>query len=166
MPTATRYSLASVVWEGRGWEANAASFSTTADTALLRVQRDAIELNDTKFGCGVGLCGGCTVHHGGDAGRACLRQISDVGNSDPLRLVCAPIGPHFRRQSKSCGMFSSVEKRRSYSSRTLQCRLCSRRNCGLFGLDRKSIGLNIVEANHMPVVEACKVNAVRLVINA
>ena len=50
-----------------------------ADTPLLWVLRDTIGLVGTKFGCGAGLCGACTVHLDGKAVRACQTQISTVG---------------------------------------------------------------------------------------
>jgi isoquinoline 1-oxidoreductase alpha subunit len=50
-----------------------------ADTPLLWVLRDTIGLVGTKFGCGMGLCGACTVHLDGVAVRGCQTQISTVG---------------------------------------------------------------------------------------
>jgi len=47
---------------------------------LLWVLRDTLNLKGTKFGCGVGACGACTVNIGNDARRACQTQISAVGN--------------------------------------------------------------------------------------
>ena len=51
-----------------------------ADMPLLWVLRDTLNLKGTKFGCGVGACGACTVNIGNDARRACQTQISAVGN--------------------------------------------------------------------------------------
>jgi isoquinoline 1-oxidoreductase alpha subunit len=45
---------------------------------LLWVIRDVVELTGTKFGCGVGLCGCCTVHVDGAAMRSCVTPVSDV----------------------------------------------------------------------------------------
>ena len=50
-----------------------------ADTPLLWVLRDTIGLVGTKFGCGMGLCGACTVHLDGVAVRGCQTQVSTVG---------------------------------------------------------------------------------------
>ena len=52
-----------------------------ADMPLLWVLRDTLNLKGTKFGCGVGACGACTVNIGNDARRACQTQISTVGNN-------------------------------------------------------------------------------------
>ncbi|WP_374571847.1 (2Fe-2S)-binding protein [Phenylobacterium sp.] len=48
------------------------------DTPLLWVIRDDIGLTGTKFGCGIGMCGACTVHVGGRATRACVTPVAAV----------------------------------------------------------------------------------------
>jgi isoquinoline 1-oxidoreductase alpha subunit len=50
------------------------------DTPLLWVIRDELKLKGTKFGCGIGLCGACTVHIGGVAQRSCLTPIATVAD--------------------------------------------------------------------------------------
>ncbi len=50
------------------------------DTPLLWVLRDEIGLTGTKFGCGMALCGACTIHIDGEPGRACVTPISSIGN--------------------------------------------------------------------------------------
>lgn len=50
-----------------------------SDTPLLWVLRDKLNLTGTKYGCGMGLCGACTVHLDGEAVRACQTPISSVG---------------------------------------------------------------------------------------
>lgn len=49
------------------------------DTPLLWVLRDTLNLVGTKFGCGVGQCGACTVHLDGTPTRACLTPVENVG---------------------------------------------------------------------------------------
>jgi isoquinoline 1-oxidoreductase alpha subunit len=49
------------------------------ETPLLWVLRDSLDLVGTKFGCGVGACGACTVHIDGESGRSCQLAVSEVG---------------------------------------------------------------------------------------
>jgi len=50
------------------------------DTPLLWVLRDSLSMTGTKYGCGMGLCGACTVHLDGEAVRACQTEVSSVGS--------------------------------------------------------------------------------------
>ncbi len=52
------------------------------DTPLLWVLRETIGLAGTRFGCGQGLCGACTVHLDGVATRTCVLPVSDVGTAE------------------------------------------------------------------------------------
>jgi len=53
-----------------------------ADTPLLWIIRDEAGLKGTKFGCGIGSCGACTVHIGGVPLRSCSAPISQVAGAD------------------------------------------------------------------------------------
>lgn len=48
------------------------------DTPLLWILRDELQLVGTKFGCGIGQCGACTVHVNGQANRSCLLKASGL----------------------------------------------------------------------------------------
>jgi len=48
------------------------------DMPLLWVLRDTLNMTGTKFGCGMALCGACTVHINGEATRSCITQIASV----------------------------------------------------------------------------------------
>ena len=54
------------------------SFSADADTPLLWVLRDELDMVGTKFGCGIAQCGACTVHLDGNAIRSCQLQVSMI----------------------------------------------------------------------------------------
>ena len=61
---------------------NGKSVSTdaTPDTPLLWTLRDHLGLTGTKFGCGAGLCGACTLHLDGEAVRSCIVPLGSVGS--------------------------------------------------------------------------------------
>ncbi|MFT6190154.1 MAG: isoquinoline 1-oxidoreductase alpha subunit [Oleispira sp.] len=54
------------------------SLDVEADTPLLWVVRDYLDLKGSKFGCGAGLCGACTMHLNGNPIRTCITPISSV----------------------------------------------------------------------------------------
>ncbi len=58
--------------------ANEATFDGDPSTPLLWVIRDHLELTGTKYGCGIGQCGACTVHLDGRARRSCMLPVSGV----------------------------------------------------------------------------------------
>ena len=56
------------------------------ETPLLWVLRDQLGLTGTKFGCGIALCGACTVHIDGQAARACITTLSAVGSRQVITI--------------------------------------------------------------------------------
>lgn len=58
----------------------------TDDTPLLWALRDVVGLTGTKFGCGVALCGACTVHVDGQATRSCVTPVSAVAGKKILTI--------------------------------------------------------------------------------
>jgi isoquinoline 1-oxidoreductase subunit alpha len=65
------------------------------DTPLLWVIRDTLELTGTKFGCGAGICGSCTVHLDGEAARSCITPVSAVAGKAITTIEgLSPAGAH------------------------------------------------------------------------
>lgn len=58
------------------------SVDVDGDTPLLWVLRDVLALTGTKFGCGMALCGACSVHIDGVATRSCITTIDSIGKSN------------------------------------------------------------------------------------
>ncbi len=56
------------------------------DTPLLWVLRDELELKGTKFGCGMAMCGACTVHLDGAPTRSCVTPIARVGGAQVVTI--------------------------------------------------------------------------------
>ena len=57
------------------------SIDVDDDTPLLWVLRDVLGMTGTKFGCGMALCGACTVHVNGEPTRSCITPIDSIGTS-------------------------------------------------------------------------------------
>ena len=58
-----------------------ATVDAPGDTPLLWVLRDIVKLTGTKYGCGIGQCGACTVHINGQSQRSCVTPLSAVTNA-------------------------------------------------------------------------------------
>ncbi len=56
------------------------------ETPLLWVLRDTLGLTGTKYGCGAGLCGSCTVHLDGDPVRSCITTVSAAAGSEIMTI--------------------------------------------------------------------------------
>lgn len=71
------------------------SVDVTPETPLLWVLRDTLELAGTKFGCGAGHCGACTVHLNGVPTRSCMTPVSTVGRKQVTTIEgLDPRGEH------------------------------------------------------------------------
>ena len=76
---------------------NGGTRTVDADPAmpLLWALRDLLGLTGTKFGCGIGACGACTVHLNGQAVRSCITSIGDVGDQEITTIEgLSPDGTH------------------------------------------------------------------------
>jgi isoquinoline 1-oxidoreductase alpha subunit len=73
----------------------AATVDAPPEMPLLWVLRDLLHLRGSKYGCGIGLCGACTVLVGGHAVRSCMTAVGDVG-TDPVTTIegLSPDGLH------------------------------------------------------------------------
>jgi isoquinoline 1-oxidoreductase alpha subunit len=65
------------------------------DTPLLWVIREHLQMTGTKFGCGAGLCGACTVHMNGDAVRSCQTSLEEAAGQEIVTIEgLDPMGQH------------------------------------------------------------------------
>src|SRR5258708_7625188 len=71
------------------------SIDAPADMPLLWVLRDMVGLRGTKYGCGIGQCGACTVHLNGKPVRSCLTPVSAATNQPIMTIEgLSPDGTH------------------------------------------------------------------------
>ena len=71
-------------------------FEAEDDTPLLWVLREQLGLTGTKYGCGIAMCGACTVHIDGVPTRSCVRPVSSVGAAEKIVTIegLSPNGSH------------------------------------------------------------------------
>ncbi len=72
-----------------------------ADTPLLWVLRDVLGMTGTKFGCGMALCGACTVHVDGAPIRSCITSVDSVGSSEITTIEAIGATPAGARIQKA-----------------------------------------------------------------
>jgi len=72
---------------------SAHSLDVDGDTPLLWVLRDVLGMTGTKFGCGMALCGACTVHIDGVATRSCITSIDSIGESQVTTIEAVGTTP-------------------------------------------------------------------------
>jgi isoquinoline 1-oxidoreductase alpha subunit len=77
------------------------SVDVDGDTPLLWVLRDVLGMTGTKFGCGMALCGACTVHIDGVATRSCITSIDSVGTSEITTIEAIGTTPSGARIQKA-----------------------------------------------------------------
>ena len=84
------------------------------ETPLLWVIREHLQMTGTKFGCGAGLCGACTVHLNGEAVRACQTALADAAEGEVTTIEgLDPRGQHplqrawIKYQVPQCGWCQS-----------------------------------------------------------
>jgi isoquinoline 1-oxidoreductase alpha subunit len=84
------------------------------DTPLLWVIRENLQMTGTKFGCGAGLCGACTVHLNGEAVRSCQTSLADAAEGEITTIEgLDPQGQHplqvawLKHQVPQCGWCQS-----------------------------------------------------------
>ncbi|HIO56870.1 MAG TPA: (2Fe-2S)-binding protein [Candidatus Marinimicrobia bacterium] len=74
--------------------------SVDEDTPLLWVLRDELGLTGTKFGCGRGLCGSCTVHLNGESTRSCMTTVDYAEGNDITTIEgLSPDVTHFIQEA-------------------------------------------------------------------
>jgi isoquinoline 1-oxidoreductase subunit alpha len=92
----------------------AVTVETNPETPLLWVIRDQLGLTGTKFGCGIGMCGACTVHLNGRAVRSCITPLSAAEGTEITTIEgLDPNGQHplqkawIETQAPQCGYCQS-----------------------------------------------------------
>ncbi len=96
------------------------SVQAEADTPLLWVLRDHLNLTGTKFGCGLAQCGACTVVIDGNATRSCMMPVQFVANKDILTIEGLPSAHPIKQawidiQVPQCGYCQSGQMMSAYS---------------------------------------------------
>jgi isoquinoline 1-oxidoreductase alpha subunit len=122
------------------------------DTPLLWVLRENLQLTGTRFGCGIGQCGACTVHFNGVATRSCVLPVAACVDAD-VRTI-ENLGPHalqeawIAEQVPQCGYCQSgqlmvaaklLETNRSPSDADINAAMTNFCRCATYDRMRKAI---------------------------
>jgi len=91
------------------------------ETPQLWVIRDEIGLTGTKFGCGISMCGACTVHVNGEAVRSCGLQVGDVAGKNVITIE--GLSPDSKHPVQQAWLAEDVP----------QCNRACGRQCGVRG---------------------------------
>ncbi len=131
------------------------SVDAEEDTPLLWVLRDNAKLTGTKFGCGVGACGACTVHLDGEAVRSCSTSLEEATGKDITTIE--GIGPEkqtavqmawIKEQVPQCGYCQSgmimavsalLEENPNPSDEDIDASITNICRCGTYPRIRKAI---------------------------
>jgi len=130
------------------------------ETPLLWVLREQLGLTGTKYSCGIGLCGACTVHIDGEAVRACVIPVSALGEAHRVVTIegLSPDGSHPVQRAwaeldvPQCGycqpgMIMSVaallKENPSPSDADIDAKLTNICRCGTFNRVRRGIHLAV-----------------------
>ena len=98
------------------------------DTPLLWVLRDHLGMTGTKYGCGMALCGACTVHIDGAATRSCVLPLSAVAGKSITTIEGLSARPQPRRAKSLARDRRAAMRILSVRDRSCPPRRCSRRN--------------------------------------
>jgi isoquinoline 1-oxidoreductase alpha subunit len=79
------------------------SFDGDPQMPLLWYLRDGLGLMGTKFGCGMGLCGACTVNQGGKVIRSCLTAMSSTAGTEITTIEGLGGGASIQSKRRGCG---------------------------------------------------------------
>lgn len=101
----------------------AVTIDADADTPLLWVIRDDAGLTGTKFGCGIGMCGACTVHIGGKAARSCITPLSAVEGAEITTIEGSipKVRTRSRKRGRTCRCHSAATASLDRSCRRRRC---------------------------------------------
>ncbi|KQV94987.1 (2Fe-2S)-binding protein [Rhizobacter sp. Root1221] len=130
--------------------------AVAADMPVLWVLRDVLNLTGTKYGCGVGACGACTVHVDGQATRSCVTPLSAVQGKNvyTIEALGAPDRPHplqqawLAHQVPQCGYCQSgmlmaaaalLAKNRDPSDADIDAAITNLCRCGTYPRIREAI---------------------------
>ena len=103
----------------------ARSVDVDPDTPLLWVLRDTLGMTGTKYGCGMALCGSCTVHVDGEATRSCSIDVESVQGKRITTIEgLSPDGSH---PLQTCGSSSWAARHGRCGSPLTTTRSCARR---------------------------------------